>query len=165
KDKNLDMLCSIYESIVKEKENINLLFVGEGPYLNDLKDKMKEYQRVHFTGRLSRRELPAVYSASDLLVFPSATDTFGMVVMEAQSCCLPALVSNAGGPQEIIINGETGFILHHNDPEQWVDKIRELHELKSRRPASYNTMRMLSRNQVICRFATDDYLEQVIGEG
>lgn len=164
RDKNLDMLCSIYIALTQKIRDINLIIAGDGPYLSELQDKMKDSGRVRFTGRLPRHELPEFYSASDIFVFPSTTDTFGMVVMEAQSCGLPALVTDIGGPQEIIINGETGFILEHDCPEEWIEKIRVLHELKTRKPTAYNTMRILARNQVICRFGSENYLEQVTGE-
>jgi len=164
KDKNLDMLCSIYDTLTHEIENINLIIAGDGPYLNELQNKMKDSSRVYFTGPLPRFELPALYSAADVFVFPSTTDTFGMVVMEAQACELPALVTDVGGPQGIIIHEETGFIVKHDDAAAWTEQLQLLYELKTRKPAAYNTMRMLARNQIVCRFSAEGFLDQITGE-
>ena len=61
-----------------------------------------------------------------MLVFPSETDTFGMSVLEAQACGLPALVSHIGGPRNIIRDGETGFVINTDALELWTRKIEEI---------------------------------------
>lgn len=72
---------------------------------------------------MNYRSLPEVYSAADLFVFPSTTDTFGMVVLEAQACGLPAVVSDRGGPQEIIEDHKTGLIAQSGSIDSWVEGI------------------------------------------
>ena len=52
-----------------------------------------------------------MYASCDLFLFPSTTDTFGNVVLEAQASGLPVIVSDVGGPQENVIQGETGVIV------------------------------------------------------
>ena len=69
---------------------------------------------------LNRKELPEIFSLSDIFVFPSNTDTFGMAVLEAQACGLPAIVTDIGGPQEIIKNNETGYIVSTDNPDEWI---------------------------------------------
>ena len=63
-----------------------------------------------FTGTLAPDEVAVAMASSDVFVFPSRTDTAGNVVLEAQACGLPVLVSDAGGPRENILPGQTGFI-------------------------------------------------------
>jgi glycosyltransferase involved in cell wall biosynthesis len=64
-----------------------------------------------FTGYLEGDDLSAVYASCDLFVFPSTTDTFGNVVLEAQASGIPVIVTNEGGPRENIIPGETGLVV------------------------------------------------------
>jgi glycosyltransferase involved in cell wall biosynthesis len=76
------------------------------------------------------------------------TDTFGMVILEAQACGLPALVSNVGGPQELIENGKTGFVLQENDEAAWTDAIIRMAEMMEREPERYMEMRYMSRKRI-----------------
>jgi glycosyltransferase involved in cell wall biosynthesis len=91
RDKELPFLIKIYERLLEIDENWNLIFVGDGSYLRELKAETWRYKRVRFLGRVDYSSLPEIYSSADLFVFPSTTDTFGMVVLEAQACGLPAL--------------------------------------------------------------------------
>jgi glycosyltransferase involved in cell wall biosynthesis len=63
-----------------------------------------------FTGYLEGEGLAAVFASCDLFVFPSTTDTFGNVVLEAQASGIPVIVSDSGGPHENVVPGETGFV-------------------------------------------------------
>jgi glycosyltransferase involved in cell wall biosynthesis len=70
--------------------------------------------------------LSRLYASSDLFVFPSRTDTLGQVVMEAQACGLPAIVSNEGGPKDTVVDDVTGRILASTDPADWCDAVSSL---------------------------------------
>lgn len=87
-----------------------LIIVGDGPYLEDMKIKLAGYP-VLFTGYFQGEDLAAIYASSDLFFFPSATDTFGNVVLEAQASGIPVIVSNQGGPQELMRHAETGYVV------------------------------------------------------
>lgn len=125
-DKNLDFLMNIYKELQDRRGNINLLMVGDGPYIHDLKKMMENYPRVIFTGKLEQNMLPEVYSGADIFVFPSIADTFGMSVLEAQSCGLPAIVSDQGGPKEIVLDGATGMVARANDHKDWINKLERM---------------------------------------
>ena len=58
-----------------------------------------------------------------MFVFPSTTDTLGQVVMEAQSSGLPVIVSDQGGPKEVVGHDRTGFVLSADDPDAWAEAI------------------------------------------
>jgi len=91
-----------------------LFIVGDGPYLEEMRREMADTPCI-FTGYLAGEELAEVYASCDLFIFPSTTDTFGNVVLEAQASGLPVIVSDSGGPQENVIQGETGFIIPANE--------------------------------------------------
>lgn len=80
-------------------------------------------------------DLRNVYGNSDVFVFPSITDTLGQVVMEAQAAGLPVVVSDVGGPKEIVRDGETGFVRSVTDVGAWVRAIVELAGNRERRIA------------------------------
>jgi glycosyltransferase involved in cell wall biosynthesis len=163
KDKNLELLCEAYLSLSKERPDINLLIVGEGPYLEEMKHAMSPYTRIHFTGRLLREELPPIYSNSHIFVFPSTTDTFGMVVLEAQACGLPAIVSDVGGPQEIISDGRTGFVAKRDDPHDLIEKIHAMLNIIENDPRTYARMKRRARLHATSRYSNDSLLEQLVG--
>lgn len=100
KDKNIDFLIKVYFTLKDNlyNENIKLLLIGDGPYLKELQKKYKD-KDIIFCGNIDRAELKDYYSSADLFLFPSITDTFGMVIIEALACNCPVLVSNIGGPQ------------------------------------------------------------------
>ena len=79
--------------------------VGEGPALEELKAK---YPAVHFLGAKFGEELAAVFAAADVFVFPSLTDTFGLVILEAMATGAPVAAYNAPGPIDIIPGSNAG---------------------------------------------------------
>jgi glycosyltransferase involved in cell wall biosynthesis len=99
--------------------------VGEGPYLEEMKGSLKDLS-VTFTGFLSGEDLAQAYASSDIFVFPSTTDTFGNVVLEAQASGLPVVVTDEGGPRENLIPGKTGFIVPSKEKEVLLDALLSL---------------------------------------
>ncbi len=142
KEKNLDLLAEVFERLRSEGLPVRLLIVGDGPEQAALEQQLAQHKNdVCFTGRLDRDILKALYQLSDVLVFPSTSDTFGMSVLEAQTLGLPALVSQCGGPQEIIVDGKTGYALDTTSVERWIDTCRTLVEARLSNPANYHAWR------------------------
>jgi len=133
-DKSLEVALKAFVEIQKEEPNSYFLVVGSGPDISIFKENFKHNDHIIFTGKKEREILPNFYSASDLFVFPSKTDTFGMVVVEAQACGLPVLVSNEGGPQEVIKDGETGFILRECTVDYWKRRMMDFMKLCNEDP-------------------------------
>jgi glycosyltransferase involved in cell wall biosynthesis len=126
KEKNLDALLDSYEVLRGEGVGVELAIVGDGPYKNQLKERLPESSGVTFTGYVGGEELPKLFASADLFVFPSATDTFGNVVLEAQASSLPVIVTDEGGPAELMIPGRTGMIVPAKDGGALQDAIRRL---------------------------------------
>ncbi len=114
KEKNLDLLAQAFIDTIKAGFFSYLIIVGDGPIKIELEGKLKGYPVV-FTGYLTGEELSTLYASSDVFVFPSTFDTFGNVVLEAQASGLPVIVSDKGGPQELMIPNETGYVIKAND--------------------------------------------------
>lgn len=86
---------------------LRFVIVGAGSEADWLKAHLPQ---AEFTGVLKGEALARAYANLDLFLFPSRTDTFGNVVLEAQASGVPAIVSTQGGPQFIIRHGETGIV-------------------------------------------------------
>jgi glycosyltransferase involved in cell wall biosynthesis len=122
KEKNLDLLSESFRSLARTREDLALVVVGDGPYLPEMKKKL-EGTRTVFTGYLEGEELAAVYASCDLFVFPSTTDTFGNVVLEAQASGLPVVVTDAGGPSENMLPEKTGLVVRANDSDALTEAV------------------------------------------
>jgi glycosyltransferase involved in cell wall biosynthesis len=113
REKNLDLLVEAYRDLRGRVDNVHLVIVGDGPYLADMQTALAGLPCT-FTGVLKGDDLVSVYASADVFVFPSATDTFGNVILEAQACGLPVIVSDQGGPRENMQPGQTGLMVQAN---------------------------------------------------
>jgi glycosyltransferase involved in cell wall biosynthesis len=121
KEKNLDVIVSAWERL--RRPGLALAFVGDGPWLPELKRIVPD---AIFTGYLSGDSLAAAFASADVFLFPSTTDTFGNVVIEALACGLPCVVSDAGGPKDLIEPGVTGFVTRGLDVEDFTRAVSML---------------------------------------
>jgi glycosyltransferase involved in cell wall biosynthesis len=108
-EKNLELLLSAFDRFVASGRRATLAVVGDGPGRAAL--ERQAGPDVVFTGFLHGEELATAYASADVFVFPSVTDTFGNAVLEAQASGLPALVTDQGGPQEIVSALGSGAVL------------------------------------------------------
>jgi glycosyltransferase involved in cell wall biosynthesis len=107
-EKNISLLVQIQQELDRVGvANVRFLIVGHGGDEAWLRERMP---RAEFTGVLRGEALATAYANMDLFVFPSHTDTFGNVVLEALASGVPAIVTPDGGPRTIVRDGETGCI-------------------------------------------------------
>jgi len=102
REKNLEVLCAL-------QDKFEITIVGEGPRLNAYR---KKYSKVKFVGYLFGRELADTYRVHDVFCFPSKTDTFGIVMIEALMNDLPIAAYPVTGPIDIVEHGKTGYLGH-----------------------------------------------------
>jgi glycosyltransferase involved in cell wall biosynthesis len=117
KEKNIDVLVKAFDQVRERIPEARLVIVGDGPYRQELEAANAD-SSVRFPGYTRGEDLARLYASSDLFVFPSRTDTLGNVVMEAQASGLPAVVSDEGGPQELVETGTTGVVTSCLDPDE-----------------------------------------------
>jgi glycosyltransferase involved in cell wall biosynthesis len=125
KEKNLPLLCRAFARIAKIHPEVMLVVVGDGPYLQEMKETMDGTPCV-FTGYLEGDELASIYASCDAFVFPSTTDTFGNVVLEAQASGIPIIVTNMGGPRENVIEAETALVIDGDDEAALVTAMKTM---------------------------------------
>jgi glycosyltransferase involved in cell wall biosynthesis len=136
-EKNIGLLVEIEKNLVQDqgKNQERFFIVGHGGDEAWLRERLR---RAEFTGVLRGEELSRAYANMDLFVFPSHTDTFGNVVLEALASGVPAIVTPDGGPRSIVRDGETGRIV---PDAEFAPAIREI----LLDPARHAAMRQAAR--------------------
>src|SRR5262249_20854518 len=122
-EKNVRLLAEIErELIARGADGFRFLIVGEGSERGWLAANMKH---AKLPGILRGEPLASAYAEMDAFVFPSQTDTFGNVVLEALASGVPAVVDSAGGPKFLVEHGSTGFVAR--DKKDFVNAVLLLH--------------------------------------
>jgi glycosyltransferase involved in cell wall biosynthesis len=128
-EKNLPLLSQVWKDadarLREQGVDAELLIVGDGPYRAQMEKELRG-TRVRFVGFRYGDELAKIYATSDLFVFPSVTDTLGQVVMESQASGMPVIVTDQGGPKEVVLDGVTGRVIPDTDTDGWVRAIVDL---------------------------------------
>ena len=113
-----------------EVPNSYLLMIGDGPMADSLKAEATQLgiaERVRFTGLIKYSRLPELYAASDILVFTSEREPYGLPVNEAMICGLPVIASDRiGAAEDLIREGETGFTYPCGDVDHLASLMREV---------------------------------------
>ena len=140
KEKNLEFLNGVWKKFAAKHNDVELMYVGYGWYLEEIKKFFEGDNSVHFAGEQGGETLASLYADSDFFLFPSVTDTFGNVVVEAMSTGTPAIVSNYGGPHDIVMDEAAGRILPI-DEDAWLNALEECRKLYLEQPEVYAKMR------------------------
>ena len=138
REKDLDLLADAYRRLRKEGLPVQLFVVGHGPYSEALAKSLPD---AFFTGYLKGAELATAYASADIFVFPSTTDTFGNVILEAQASGLPVVVSDSGGPKELVADKANGLITKSHDVTDFTHAIRALVTNQAQRERMANAAR------------------------
>ena len=117
------MLAQVFRQISQSTDRVSLVVAGDGPYLAEMKRELAGTP-CSFTGCIMGEELAKLYATCDLFVFPSTTDTFGNVVLEAQASQLPVVVTDTGGPHENVIPEKTGIVVPANNAKALTAAVR-----------------------------------------
>ncbi len=151
-EKNVRLLAELGKGLMAAGiRDFRFVIVGIGSERAWLEQQM---QATSFTGVLKGEALARAYANLDLFIFPSRTDTFGNVVLEAQASGVPAIVSDQGGPKFIICDGKTGLVARSNS--EFLKAARSLIS----QPELHGQMRVASR-ELACRASWDNVFEQV----
>ncbi|MBC7824143.1 MAG: glycosyltransferase [Candidatus Parcubacteria bacterium] len=111
-EKEIDRIKPILEAI----PNARLALVGDGPNRQTLEKYFAE-TRTHFVGYLGGQELAAAFASADAFVFPSRTETLGLVLLEAMAAGCPVVAARSGGIPDIVEDGVNGYLFDPNDDQ------------------------------------------------
>ena len=113
----------------KKYKDLNLVIVGDGAQKKELEgvvDKLKLKKSVHFIGRVDYTDLTHYYHMADIFVSPSLSESFGKTLVEAGAAGIPAVATATTGSKEIILDGETGFVVPIKNKKQMTEKLEIL---------------------------------------
>jgi glycosyltransferase involved in cell wall biosynthesis len=127
KEKNLGFLLQILPVIRSRHPETILLFVGNGPDLEYFQKEAEENgvgEHCVFTGYMERKDLALVYALSDIFVFPSLTETQGLVTLEAMLSGTPVVAIGVLGTA-MVMGGDNGGFMVKNDPDEFTARVLE----------------------------------------
>ncbi|MFC1948318.1 glycosyltransferase [Chloroflexota bacterium] len=117
-------------SYLKDNQNTKLAVIGGGESSREETARLKALaqelgieDRIIFTGTVKQDRMPYYYSAADVCVIPSFYESFGLVALESLSCGTPIVANDVGDLKNIVRQGETGYVINNNNPDQLAEKI------------------------------------------
>lgn len=119
-EKNLGLLVDAYRAAQRIDKRIKLLLVGDGPEVTRLR---KEHPDILFAGARRGEDLAVHYASSDLFVFPSLTETFGNVILEAMASGLPIVAFDYAAAKEHVQAGRNGCLVPLADSDGFIDAV------------------------------------------
>jgi len=143
-EKSVRTLRDIEQALVATGiDNFRFLVVGDGHERAWLEENI---ERVECTGVLRGEPLAEAYANMDIFAFPSATDTYGNVVLEAMASGVPPVVTSGGGPKYLVNHGVTGLV--SPDQQAFLDNVVAL----AKDPNLLERMRIRAREFALCRY-------------
>ncbi|VEP17994.1 Glycosyltransferase [Hyella patelloides LEGE 07179] len=127
-EKQIDEIKPVLEAIPEAR----LAIVGDGPNREALEAHFAE-TNTNFVGYLEGLELASAYASADAFVFPSRTETLGLVLLEAMAAGCPVVAANSGGIPDIVTEGENGYLFEVDDPNGAITATKRLLEAKEER--------------------------------
>ena len=127
-EKQIDQIKPVLEAIPEAR----LAIVGDGPNREALQAHFAG-TNTNFVGYLQGLELASAYASADAFVFPSRTETLGLVLLEAMAAGCPVVAANSGGIPDIVTDGENGYLFEVDDPDGAITATKKLLEAKTTR--------------------------------
>lgn len=122
-EKGLDVYADVIERLERQNVPHRSLVVGDGPARAELEDRLPN---TIFTGFLEGADLARAYASSDIFLFPSDTETFGNVTLEAMASGLPTICAQAVGSRDLVRDGTTGILCPPSDVDAFSEATRRL---------------------------------------
>jgi glycosyltransferase involved in cell wall biosynthesis len=119
----------LYLNIIKLLPAINAVLVGDGSLWNKVRQTVEHLQldkRVYLAGAMPRNAVLQLISQSAVVVMTSQREGLPMVVLEAMALGIPVVASAVGGIPELIVDGETGFLISSRDPEPYANAVHRI---------------------------------------
>jgi glycosyltransferase involved in cell wall biosynthesis len=152
-EKNLEQVLKTYEALKHTDQEFKLVMVGDGP----LKDQFQQrYPDIIFPGMLSQPNLAVYYASSDLFVFPSQTETFGNVTLEALASGIPVLAFDCAAARDWVQTGINGWLVAESNPEGFAAQAVDIFNSKD----ALDRITQSTRQQVV-HLDWDQIAEQV----
>jgi len=155
KEKNVDLLLEAHKNIIKEKSNVNLIIIGDGPDLEEYKETSKKFgieNNVIFVGKVPWEEIPVYYRLGDVFATASTSETQGLTVIEAMAASIAPVCIDDESFRNTVVDGLNGRIFETR--EEYEKIILEL----------YNDRKVLAQLQKQARINAEVHSSKYYGE-
>jgi glycosyltransferase involved in cell wall biosynthesis len=134
--KDTEVVMQVYERFMQSDyaNRVAFVMIGSGPDEEEMRRRMPD---AIFTGYLTGADLPTAYACGDLFFFPSTTEAFCNVTLEALACGLPSIVSDVGGCRDVVERSSAGLVARSGNSDDFYAKCLELFN----NPERYQVMR------------------------
>ncbi len=122
-EKNLSLTIDTYQALKAAGRDVKMVFAGDGPMRNATQIKCPE---AIFMGMCSHEQLAILYASADLLLFPSLTETFGNVTLEAMASATPVLAFDCAAASDFITNHQNGWLIDSTQPKTYIERALEI---------------------------------------
>jgi glycosyltransferase involved in cell wall biosynthesis/predicted metal-dependent phosphoesterase TrpH len=130
-EKRLDVLLEAFAQARAVRDGLRLVVAGDGPAREELERRAPD--GVRFVGEIRGLDLARLYASADVFCFPSTTDTFGQVLVEAGAAGLPVVAARAGGARELVADWRTGLLVRGDDAPAFAGALLALADDAERR--------------------------------
>ncbi|WP_439481069.1 glycosyltransferase [Cyclobacterium plantarum] len=159
--KNLDTLITVFHGLVLEEKvkALKLWIIGEGTEIEKLKklvDKLGLRGQVVFWEY--QEDVKPFLEAADAFVLPSFSEGFSISLVEAMLCGLPCIVTNQGGPSEIVEDQSTGFLINPHDPSQIKKAMQDLIQIPTKDRDQIGKL----AKQAAAKYSLENYVKRLL---
>ncbi len=169
--KRFDILIRAFASFVESHhEDVTLIIAGDGPLRKDLHEMAQHLNikgKILFPGMVDENDMLKLYRSASVFVLPSSAEGMPMVVLEAQACGLPVVLADFEAASDLVIEGETGYIVRDADPKMWAEVFNRFYE----HPDLIRSFGEEARNRIKSEFGwsavakkISDYFQNILKE-
>ena len=140
-EKNLNLTIDTYQALKAAGRDVKMVFAGDGPMRNLTETKCPD---AFFMGMCSHEQLSTLYASADLLLFPSLTETFGNVTLEALASATPVLAFDCAAASDFVTDCKNGWLIDSAEPHTYIQRALEI----TNGPATLHQAREFTRASV-----------------
>ena len=156
KIKGIDLFLILIKKLNNVNKNQKFLIIGEGPYINEVKEAIKEYP-IKFLERVAHKDMVKYYNQCEIFVQTSRAEGLPTCILEALSCEVPVVATNVGGTNEIVNNDKTGYLFENGKVDQAIEYINLI-----KKNNTYNELGRNGRNLIKQKFSWDAITKKII---
>lgn len=160
--KNPLFLLDVLASLSTKRENLVLIFWGEGPLESQIKTKAQELgirDKIRIQKPVFGKEKNKIHNLTDIFVHPALDEGFALTPLEAMACAKPMVMTQGYSAPEVVEDNITGFLCHSNDTNHWCKKLNELIADSDLRERMGQAARLKVQKKFQWELAVDKHLE------